>query len=71
MIYFFIIGFLVIASVYVLPESLFSRNDIDRKKVVFAGFSALSVGLLIFVFHNFWFLSLLAVAIFIYYKFIK
>ena len=68
MLYFFLLGFIVIATVFVLPESIFISQNIDRKKVLYVGIWSLSIAGLIFIFHNLWFIVLAILAIYIYNK---
>jgi len=66
MLYFLIIGFLITSSVFVLPKSIFTSNNIDPKKVLYVGLWSFGIAGLFFIFHNFWVITLAIIAIFLY-----
>ena len=67
----FIVGILISASAWLIPQSFIERHDINRKKVLFLGLSIFAVGGLILVFQSFYFLLLLVLTLIIYLKYIK
>jgi Ca2+/Na+ antiporter len=69
--FFFILGALISASAWLIPQSFIDRHDINRKKVLFFGLNIFTVGALIMVFQSFYFLFLLLLAAFVYLKYIK
>lgn len=69
--FFFILGILVIASAWLIPQGFIDRHDINRKKVLYFGLSLFTVGALILAFQNFYFLFLLILAVIVYIKYIK
>jgi hypothetical protein len=68
MIYFLVIGFIILSGVFIIPKSFFHSRNIDPKKIVFVGGWSLGIACLLFVFHNFWMLLLVVLAVIIYNK---
>lgn len=68
---FFLIGFIVIASVFVLPESIFNKYNLDRRKIALVGMIALGISAAILVWNNWQFFFLFAVVYYVYQRFIK
>ncbi len=68
---FFVIGFIVVASVFVLPESVFNKYELDRTKIAMVGVFALGIYALILIYYHWQFIFLFAVIYYIYQRFIK
>ena len=71
MAFFFILGIIISISAWFIPQSFIERHDLNRKRILYFGLSIFAIGALILVFQSLYFLLLLLLTIFIYYKYIK